>query len=101
MIAASGALVLVGGLGAVAGPVMIASIMDYFGDQYLFWSMAAAHMLIGLFGLVRMVARAPIPLDKQGKSTSAAVHPSGAAIEYIQQYASSEADEDDEDDNWD
>ncbi len=98
MIAASGALVLVGGLGAVAGPVMIASIMDYFGDQYLFWSMAAAHLLIGLFGIVRMAARAPIPLDKQGKSTATAVHPSGAAIESIQQYASSEADEDD---NWD
>lgn len=95
MIAASGALVLVGGLGAVAGPVMIASIMDYFGDQYLFWSMAAAHLLIGLFGIARMAARPPIPLDKQGKSTATAVHPSGAAIESVQQYASDEAGDDD------
>lgn len=98
MIAASGALVLVGGLGAVFGPVLIASIMDYFGDEFLFWSMAAAHALIGVFGLVRMLMRPPVPLDKQGKSTATAVHPSGAAIESIQQYASSEADEDD---NWD
>lgn len=98
MIAASGALVLVGGLGAVVGPVMIASIMDYFGDQFLFWSMAAAHLLVGLFGMLRMAARAPIPLEKQGKSTATAVHPSGAAIESIQQYSSEEAGEDV---NWD
>lgn len=94
MIAASGALVLVGGLGAVAGPVLVASIMDYFGEQYLFWSIAAAHALIGLFGLMRMAARPPIPRAKQGKSTATAVHPSGAAIESVQQYASDEANAD-------
>lgn len=93
MIAASGALVLVGGLGAVAGPILVASIMDYFGEQYLFWSMAAAHALIGLFGLIRMAVRPPIPLDKQGKSTATAVHPSGAAIESVQQYASEDSSE--------
>lgn len=93
MIAASGALVLVGGLGAIAGPVLIASIMDYFGEQYLFWSIAVAHILIGVFGLLRMLVRPPVPLNQQGKSTATAVHPSGAAIESVQQYASGEADE--------
>ena len=93
MIAASGSLVLVGGLGAIAGPMLVASIMDYLGEAYLFWAMAAAHALIGLFGLVRMAIRAPVPLDKQGPSTAAAVHPSGAAIESVQQYASDEASE--------
>lgn len=93
MIAASGALVMVSGLGAVAGPILIASIMDEFGEQYFFWSMATAHALIGVFGLIRMTMRAPVPLDKQGPSTATAVHPSGAAIESVQQYASDEASE--------
>ncbi|MCP3689783.1 MAG: MFS transporter [Gammaproteobacteria bacterium] len=88
MIAASGALVLVGGLGAIMGPVLVASIMDSFGEEYLFWSMAGAHALIGIFGLIRMAVRPPVPLDKQGSSTVAAIHPSGAAIECVQQYAS-------------
>ena len=78
----------------MAGPVLVASIMDYFGEQYLFWSIAAAHALIGLFGLMRMAARPPIPRAKQGKSTATAVHPSGAAIESVQQYASDEANAD-------
>jgi len=94
MIAASGSLVLVGGLGAVVGPMLVAGTMDYFGEEYLFWSMAAAHALIGIFGLVRMILRPPVPLDKQGPSTATAVHPSGAAIESVQQYASDEASED-------
>ncbi len=91
MIAASGALVLVGGLGAVTGPMLVASIMDYFGEEYLFWSMFAAHALIGIFGLIRMAVRPPVPLEKQGSSTATAVHPSGAAIEYVQQYASEDS----------
>ena len=94
MIAASGALVLTGGLGAVLGPLLIASIMDRLGAEYLFWSIAAAHALIGVFGIIRMTIRPPVPLDKQGPSTATAVHPSGAAIESVQQYASDEASED-------
>ncbi len=94
MIAASGALVLIGGLGAIVGPVLIASIMDHLGEAYLFWSIAVAHALTGIFGLIRMTIRPPVPLEKQGPSTATAVHPSGAAIESVQQYASDEASED-------
>ncbi|MCP4980605.1 MAG: MFS transporter [Gammaproteobacteria bacterium] len=94
MIAASGALVLIGGLGAIVGPILIASIMDHLGEAYLFWSIAVAHALTGIFGLIRMTIRPPVPLEKQGPSTATAVHPSGAAIESVQQYASDEASED-------
>jgi MFS family permease len=99
MIAASGALVLVGGLGAVTGPVLFAMIMDRFGDQALFWSIAAVHGLMGLFAIYRMIRSAPIPLDKQGPSTATAVHPSGSAIESIQQYTREETEFDLEADN--
>lgn len=85
MIAASGALVLVGGLGAIVGPVLFAMIMDKFGTQALFWSIAVIHALTGLFAMYRMIRSAPVPLNKQGPSTPTAVHPSGSAIESIQQ----------------
>jgi len=97
MIAASGALVLVSGLGAVTGPVLFAMIMDSFGTEALFWSIATVHGLTGLFALYRMIKSAPVPLDKQGPSTPTAVHPSGSAIESIQQYTSEETEVDLED----
>ncbi len=93
MIAASGALVLTGGLGAVFGPILIAAIMDYFGDQYFFWSMGGIHGLMGLFALYRMTRSTAIPLDKQGHSTATAAHPTGSVIEGIQQLARDEATE--------
>jgi MFS family permease len=94
MIAASGALVLVGGLGAVVGPVLIASIMDRLGEDSFFWSMAAIHGLIGLFALYRMVRRGAIPLGKQGPSTPTAVHPSVSTMDNVQQYAIDEGSDD-------
>ena len=90
MIAASGALVLVSGLGAITGPLLFAMIMDRFGDHALFWAIACVHALTGLFALYRMFRSAPVPLERQGPSTTTAVHPSGSAIESIQQYTSEE-----------
>lgn len=90
MIAASGALVLVGGIGAITGPLLFAFIMDVFGHQSLFWSIAAIHGVTGLFAIYRMLRSAPVPRERQGPSTATAVHPSGSAIESVQQYASEE-----------
>ena len=83
-------LVMVGGLGAITGPLLFAMIMDWYGHQALFWSIAIIHGLTGLFAIYRMLRRAPVPMERQGHSASAAIHPSGSAIESIQQYASEE-----------
>jgi len=91
MIAASGTLVLAGGLGAVVGPLVIASAMDYFGNDSFFWCMGGAHLLTGLFALYRMTKRPATPLDKQGAITPAGMHPSSSVIESMQQYAKDEA----------
>jgi MFS family permease len=90
MIAASGAMVLVGGLGAVAGPLGFAVIMDSFGNQAFFWAIAAVHASTALFAIYRMLRSPPVPLDRQGRSHSTAVHPSGSAIDSVQQYWSEE-----------
>jgi MFS family permease len=91
MIAASGTLVLAGGLGAVIGPLVVAGIMDYFGNDSFFWCMGGAHLLTGLFALYRMTKRSATPLEDQGALTPAAMHPSSSAIESMQQYAKDEA----------
>ena len=72
-------------------------IMDSFGNQALFWSIAAVHALTGLFAMYRMLKSTAVPLDKQGPSTPMAVHPSGSAIESIQQYTREETEFDLED----
>ncbi|MFA9419058.1 MAG: MFS transporter, partial [Gammaproteobacteria bacterium] len=91
MIAASGSLVLISGLGAVLGPVLIASIMERYGTQSFFWSMGAVHGLIGVFAVLRMVMRAPVPLDKQGPVSPLAAPHTGSVMEGIQQLAHDEA----------
>ncbi len=93
MIAASGALVLVGGLGAITGPLLFAVIMDSFGYQSLFWSIAGVHGLTGLYAIFRMFRSSPVPMERQGPTTATAVHPSGSAIDSVQQqYANEEHD---------
>jgi len=94
MIAASGALVLTSGLGAVLGPILIAIIMDRFGDQMFFWSMGGVHGLMGLYALYRMTRSAAVPLQKQGHNTATAARPTGSVIECIQQLARDEATDD-------
>jgi len=93
MVAASGALVLTSGLGAVLGPILIASVMDRFGAQSFFWSMGAIHGSMGLYAAYRMTRRAAVPRQKQGHNTATAAHPTSSVIEGIQQLARDEATE--------
>jgi hypothetical protein len=66
--------------------------MDAYGHQALFWAIASIHGLTGLFAIYRMFRSAPVPMERQGPVTATAVHPSGSAIESVQQYASEEYD---------
>jgi MFS family permease len=86
MIAASGGLVLTGGLGAIAGPVLIAVAMDLFGNDALFWSMAGVHGIISLFALYRMTRRSATPRDRQRPSVPAAARPGDYVVDGLQQY---------------
>ena len=98
MIAASGALVLVSGLGAVSGPLIVAVAMDYFGHNSFFWCMGLAHFGTGLFALYRMTKRAT-PKDQQRTVTPTAMHASSSAIESMQQHAHDNAVSNEKSDN--
>lgn len=87
MIAASGTLVLVGGLGAVSGPLTVAATMDWLGNTWFFWCMGLAHLFTGLFGLFRMTRRRALIKGRRLSVTPTAVHPSSAAFESMQQHA--------------
>ena len=66
MVAASGALVLANGIGAVSGPAMIALVMDWVGNSGFILALIGIHLAIGLFALFRMTRRQAVPLDEQG-----------------------------------
>ncbi len=95
MIAASGTLVLVGGIGAIIGPVVVAALMDFYGNDFFFWCMGGAHLITALFALYRMAKRPATPLAKQGSFTPAAMHPSSSVIECMQQHAMEESSSED------
>jgi len=66
MVAASGSLVLVGGIGAAFGPVTLAGLMTALGPAGFFWGLGLIHTAIGVFALYRMSRRASMPIDAQG-----------------------------------
>lgn len=68
MVAASGTLMLVGGTGAILGPVAVSLLMRHMGPGGFFACVAAVHTAIGIFALYRMTRRAPLPLEEQGAS---------------------------------
>jgi len=65
IVPASGTLALIGGIGAVFGPISAALAMQSFGPNGFFWSLAAMHTALGVFALYRMTRRASMPIEDQ------------------------------------
>jgi len=68
MVSASGTLMMVGGAGAIFGPVAVSLLMRQMGSEGFFVCIGMVHAAIGLFALYRMIRRAPLPLAEQGAS---------------------------------
>ena len=65
IVAASGSLVMVSGIGLMTGPIVIAFLMDYYDVVFYFWGIAMVFGLILLFTLVRINLREGIALEEQ------------------------------------
>ena len=65
MVAASGTLILVAGIGASTGPALAAALMSVLGPSGFFWCLCGVHGAIGVFALYRMTRRAAVPVDEQ------------------------------------
>jgi len=60
-------LLLIFGIGSIAGPAIGGPLMDWFGPGTIPAYSAATLSLLGLLGLVRLVWAKPIPLIEQGR----------------------------------
>jgi MFS family permease len=88
MAAASGGLLFINGLGAIAGPLITGWLMgdDVFGAPGFFLLMTALLFALALYALYRMTQRPSIPVEATG--TFAPVSPASTpvAVELAQEY---------------
>ena len=102
IVGASGSLVMVAGFGAMTGPIVIAFFMGFFCVAFYFWGIAVVFMIILLFTLIRIGARAGIALDEQSSlvagpfGTPIAEYLSPDSVEYAEAVATDELDKLDE-----
>ena len=82
MVAASSALVLASGIGAIAGPLFASVLMGEFGDAGFLWSLAVIHALIGVFAVYRMLRRPAKPLSEQGDYYPVTTRASQVAVDW-------------------
>lgn len=86
MVAASGTLVLIVGIGMVLGPPLAAVAMDLQGPKGFALFFAIVHLGLGAFALWRMTRRAPVPMAAQGQHIYAP-QPSPVASALVQETA--------------
>ena len=89
MAAASGGLVFINGLGAIAGPLITGWLMSdtVFGPPGFFMFMAVLLAVLAIYSGYRITQRPAIPIEDTG--TIAAMWPSGSPVmvELAQEYA--------------
>lgn len=62
----SGGLLLIYGIGSIIGPTIAGLLMASFGPESLFMTTAGAHILLLIFAVVRLRARASLPRQDKG-----------------------------------
>ena len=87
IIPASGTLVLLGGIGAILGPVSASGAMAVFGSGGFFWFLLTGHAALGAFALYRMVRSPATPLEDQGPSVPLGPRPNLIAVAAAQEWA--------------
>ncbi|MDD9875063.1 MAG: hypothetical protein OXU22_05945, partial [Gammaproteobacteria bacterium] len=65
IVAASGSLVMVAGIGLSAGPILVSFLMSVFGPGVFFSGIGGAFALIFLFAVYRMGQRAGVDVEDQ------------------------------------
>ncbi|MCZ4281049.1 MFS transporter [Kiloniella laminariae] len=66
IVAATSGLIVIGGFGAMIGPLVSPLLMGRFGPDAFVYSLSFTLLLIGLFGIYRMTRRSAVPLGDQG-----------------------------------
>lgn len=89
MAAASGGLVFINGLGAIAGPVITGWLMGdaVFGPAGFFAFIAALMFVMAAYAAYRATQRASVPVEDTGSFTVMAPTATPVAVEFAQEYA--------------
>lgn len=87
MAAASGGLVFINGLGAIAGPLITGWMMGdaIFGPPGFFLFMAALLAALAVYALYRMTQRAAVPVEDTGSFATVYPTSSPVAVEFAQE----------------
>jgi MFS family permease len=97
MAAASGGLVFINGLGAVAGPLITGWIMGVVGPRGFFLFVAVLLLAMAAYAAYRMTQRPAPAVDETESYAAVAPSASPVAVEVAQEYAIETAQEDPED----
>jgi MFS family permease len=103
IVAASGSLVMVSGIGLSTGPIIIAFFMDLYNVTFFFWGIASIFGLILLFTLIRIQSRAGLDVKDQSQliasgsiGTPIAEYNAPDAVDYAEAVANDELEKLDE-----
>ena len=66
IVAATSALIVIGGVGAVIGPIVSSYLMAQFGPSAYIYCLSFTLLSIGTFGAYRMTRRSSVPIEDQG-----------------------------------
>ena len=87
MASASGGLLFINGLGAVAGPVLTGWAMERVGPQAFFILFAIPLFMLGVYAFWRMTRRPTVAIDETGVFTPMSPTGTVVAMEFAQEYA--------------
>lgn len=91
MAAASGGMVFINGLGAIAGPLITGWAMGIFGPSGFFLYIGGLMVLLVVYAAYRSTVRAAIPVDETTSYAPVAPTASLVSVEFAQEYAAAEA----------
>ena len=91
MIGASSALVFASGIGMVAGPFVMGSLMQWTSPYAFIVVLAMVHSVIGLFAVYRSKVRESVPVDEQGQHIYMPTNPSTITATLAQEEALEQA----------
>jgi MFS family permease len=87
MAAASGGLIFINGLGAIAGPIVTGYMMGAIGAQGFWLYMAVLMFAISAYSLYRMTQRAATPVDETNAYVNVMPTATTVAVEAAQEWA--------------
>ncbi|MCY4288449.1 MAG: MFS transporter [Aestuariivita sp.] len=93
MASASGGLIFLNGLGAIAGPLIIGSSMDIFGPKGYFFFLGILVTAISLYGIYRSTKRPAVAAEDSGAYVTMAPIVSPVAVQIAQEIAIDDAKE--------